>query len=185
MAQGETGLDIVGRLATPRHKWFAGLNENCTTVILEAKGDRTGGQGLKINRPAYNEMTGGLGAFFLSNLRNIRDNPDRLYGWVTPKTFYTVAIQAFKNSLENIPIALPSGCAFLVGLFDGSAFWREAPVSLQLLARQWFLSKEGGAEGRNALLAQQLCRRMPEAEHVAEKLFKFELVRATTEVKKM
>src|SRR5262245_35214171 len=57
-AQGETGIDVVGRLTVPRHHWFGGLDGACTTVILEAKGDRLARSGTRINRPAYNEMTG-------------------------------------------------------------------------------------------------------------------------------
>jgi hypothetical protein len=33
-AQGETGLDVVGRLAKPRHPWFADVDAQCRTVIL-------------------------------------------------------------------------------------------------------------------------------------------------------
>jgi hypothetical protein len=46
-AQGETGLDIVARLARPRHRWFADVDARCTTIILEAKGDRTKAGGVK------------------------------------------------------------------------------------------------------------------------------------------
>jgi hypothetical protein len=50
-AQGETGLDIVGRLTTPRHRWFLGLDATCTTVILEAKGDRAKDGGARSTDP--------------------------------------------------------------------------------------------------------------------------------------
>jgi len=177
-AQGETGLDVVGRLAKPRHPWFADVEAQCTTVILEAKGDRTKPGGLRLNRPAYNEMTGALSAFFLSNLARIRDNPDRLYGWLIPSTFYQVKIEDFSEAAGNLPIALPSGREFLVGKFDTAGFWRDAPPDLQSVARQWFAAKEGGADGRNTLLGQWLGKKTLDLEHLADKLFDFKIVRA-------
>jgi hypothetical protein len=177
-AQGETGLDVVARLAKPRHRWFAGIDSQCTTMILEAKGDRTKPGGLKLNRPAYNEMTGALSAFFLSNLGRIRDNPDRLYGWLVPSTFFQVKIADFNEALANLPIALPRGRGFLVGTFDTAAFWRDAPDDLKSVAGQWFAAKESGEGGRNTLLNEHLCRKMPALEILAESLFRFEIVRA-------
>jgi hypothetical protein len=105
-AQGETGLDVLARLAKLRHRWFADVDARCTTLILEANGDRTKSGGLKLNRPAYNEMTGSLTAFFLSNLARIRDNPDRLYGWLLPTTFYELRIEDFSETHANLEIAL-------------------------------------------------------------------------------
>ena len=92
-----------------------------------AKGDRTKPGGLILNRPAYNEMTGALSAFFLSNLARIRDNPDRLYGWLVPSTFYQIKMEDFSEAVGNLPIALPPGREFLIGKFDTAAFWRDAP----------------------------------------------------------
>lgn len=37
-AQGEIGLDIVARLARPRHRWFADVDANYNVLVLEAKG---------------------------------------------------------------------------------------------------------------------------------------------------
>lgn len=173
-AQGETGLDVVALLAQPRHRWFNDVDANRATLILEAKGDRTKAGGLKLNRPAYNEMTGALSAFFLSNLARIRDNPDRLYGWLVPTTFNYRKIEDFSEARANIPIALPPGREFLIGLFDTAGFWREAPVELQSVAREWFAAKEGGTGGRNALLKERLGRKMPELVSLADKLFCFE-----------
>ena len=174
-AQGETGLDVVARLAKPRHGWFADVDAQCTTVILEAKGDRAIAGGLKLNRPAYNEMTGALSAFFLSNLGRIRDNPDRLYGWLVPTTFYERNIEDFREGLTNLPIALPAGREFLIGKFDTAGFWRDAPPDLHSVARQWFAEKEGG---RNALVRERLGRTMPQMTSLAHNLFRFEIVRA-------
>ena len=177
-AQGEIGLDVVARLATPPHRWFADVDANCATVILEAKGDRTVNRGWKLNRPAYNEMTGALSAFFLSNLGRIRDNPDRLYGWLVPTTFYQRKIEDFSEAVTNLPIALPPGREFLISIFDTAGFWRDAPPDLQSVARQWFAAKEGGRGGRNMLVRKRLGRKMPELEGLADKLFRFEIVRA-------
>jgi hypothetical protein len=177
-AQGETGLDIVARLSRPQHRWFVDVDANCTTLILEAKGDRTVAGGLKLNRPAYNEMTGALSAFFLSNLGRIRDNPDRLYGWLVPTTFYQRKIEDFREAVSNLPIALPPGREFLIGIFDTAGFWRDAPPDLQSLAWQWFQTKEGGTTGRNTLVSNRLGRGMPELASLAEKLFRFEIVKA-------
>lgn len=177
-AQGETGLDVVARLASPRHRWFADVDVQCTMVILEAKGDRTNAGGLKLNRAAYNEMTGALSAFFLSNLERIRDNPDRLYGWLLPTTFYERNIEDFREGLTNLPIALPAGREFLIGKFDTAGFWRDAPPDLQSVALQWFAAREGGTGGRNTLLSERLGREMPELRNLADKLFSFGLVRA-------
>ena len=176
-AQGETGLDVVARLARPRHRWFADVDAKCTTVILEAKGDRTIAGGLKLNRPAYNEMTGALSAFFLSNLGRIRDNPDRLYGWLVPTTFNERKIEDFSEGRTNLPIALPPGREFLIGIFDTAGFWRDAPPDLQSVARQWFAAKEGGTDGRNTLVRERLGRIMPELRNLADNLFCFEVVR--------
>ena len=177
-AQGETGLDVVGRVAKPRHPWFADVDAQCGTVILEAKGDRTKAGGVILNRPAYNEMTGALSAFFLSNLGRIRDNPDRLYGWLVPSTFYQLKIEDFSEAVANLPLALPTGREFLIGKFDTAGFWRDAPSDLQSVARQWFAAKEGGADGRNTLLGQWLGRKMPDLEGLADELFSFQIVRA-------
>lgn len=176
-AQGETGLDIVGRLAMPRHRWFSGLGAACATVILEAKGDRTVAGGAKINRPAYNEMTGGLAAFFLSNLGRIRDRPDRVYGWLVPTTFHERVIDDFREGQANLALALPPERAFLLGTFDGQRFWREAPPELRGVAREWFGAKEGGPGGRNTLLREHLGRMLPELGELVENVFRFELVR--------
>lgn len=177
-AQGETGLDVVARLAEPRHRWFADVDAQCTTVVLEAKGDRAKAGGLKLNRPAYNEMTGALSAFFLSNLGPIRDNPDRLYGWVVPTTFYQRKIEDFSEAVTNLPIALPPGREFLIGIFDTAGFWRDAPPDLQAVARQWFAAKEGGTGGRNTLLGRWLGKRTLDLEHLADTFFDFKIVRA-------
>jgi hypothetical protein len=37
-AQGETGLDVVARLANPRHPWFADVDAQCRTVMLGRRG---------------------------------------------------------------------------------------------------------------------------------------------------
>lgn len=176
-AQGETGLDVVAQLARPRHRWFTDVDTQCTTILLEAKGDRTKAGGLKLNRPAYNEMTGALSAFFLSNLARIRDDPVRLYGWLVPSTFYQIEIEDFSEALANLPIALPPGREFLVGKFDTAGFWRDAPPDLQAVARQWFAAKEGGEDGRNTLLGKWLGREVPELRALADKLFDFKIVR--------
>lgn len=177
-AQGETGLDVVARLTRPRHRWFADVDAQCTTITLEAKGDRTQPGGLKLNRAAYNEMTGALSGFFLSNLARICDNPDRLYGWLVPSTFYDLKIEDFREALANLSVALPSGREFLVGKFDTVGFWRDAPPDLQAVARQWFAAKEGGEDGRNTLLAKWLGREMPELKGLADQFFDFEILRA-------
>jgi hypothetical protein len=177
-AQGETGRDIVARLAKPRHRWFVDVDAQCTTIILEAKGDRTKPGGLRLNRPAYNEMTGALSAFFLSNLRRIRDNPNQLYGWLVPTTFYELKIEDFSEAQTNLEIALPPGREFLIGKFDTAGFWRDAPPDLQAVARQWFAAKEGGTDGRNTLLGKWLGKKTPDLKHLADKLFTFEVVRA-------
>jgi hypothetical protein len=178
-AQGETRLDIVARLTRPRHRWFADVDANYNILVLEAKGDRTKAGGLKLNRPAYNEMTGALSAFFLSNLGRIRDNPDRLYGWLVASTFYQLKIQDFSEAVANLPMALPLGREFLIGKFDTAGFWRDAPPDLQSVARQWFAAKEGATSGgRNTLLGERLGRKMPELGSLADKLFSFEIVRA-------
>jgi hypothetical protein len=171
-SQGETGLDIVGRMATPRHRWFSGLGSAATMVLLEAKGDRLK-QGGKINKPAYNEMTGALAGFFLSNLGRIRDHEDRVYGWLVPATFHERVIQDFREARANLPLALPTGRDFLIGTFDGARFWREAPAELHCLARDWFGSKE---DGRNTLCRERLACLMPEVQELAEALFRFEIV---------
>jgi hypothetical protein len=51
-------------------------------------------------------------------------------------------------------------------------------LDLQAVARHWFAAKEGGADGRNALLAKWLRREMPELKGLADKLFDFNIVRA-------
>jgi hypothetical protein len=178
-AQGETGLDVVGRLATPRHPWFSGLDAACSMVVLEAKGDRMAEAGTKINRPAYNEMTGGLAAFFLSNLARMGEHADRAYGWLVPTTFHEMTIRAFEDAQANLGRALPSGRGFLLGTFDGRRFWREAPLALRDVARAWFRAKESGPGGRNDLLRTRLSRPRPELRELAESLFQFRLVRAS------
>jgi hypothetical protein len=143
-----------------------------------AKGDRTKPGGLILNRPAYNEMTGALSAFFLSNLARIRDNPDRLYGWLVPSTFYQIKMEDFSEAVGNLPIALPPGREFLIGKFDTAAFWRDAPSDLQSVAKQWFAAKEGGTDGRNTLLGRWLGKRTLDLEHLADKLFDCKIVGA-------
>ncbi len=177
-AQGETGLDVVGRLATPRHRWFDGLGAACTTVVLEAKGDRLARGGTRINRPAYNEMTGALASFFLSNLARIRDKPDRVYGWLVPETFGTRVIEDFKEMRANLPAALPQGRQFLVGTFNGPRFWHDAPAELQCVARDWFAAKE---DGRNLICRDRLRQVVPEVRQLAEQLFRFEVVLGAAE----
>jgi hypothetical protein len=175
-AQGETGLDIVGRLATPRHEWFSKLDAACLTVVLEAKGDRLQPSGLSINRPAYNEMTGALAGFFLSNLRRIRDHPDRVYGWLVPGTFHERVIEDFREAKANLPLALPPGRAFLIGTFDSARFWLDAPPVLHLLARDWFAAKQ---DGRNILCRDRLACLVPEVQELVEYLFRFEVMTPT------
>ena len=143
-----------------------------------AKGDRTKPGGLILNRPAYNEMTGALSAFFLSNLARIRDNPDRLYGWLVPSTFYQIKMEDFSEAVENLPIVLPPGREFLIGKFDTAGFWRDAPSDLQSVAKQWFAAKEGGTDGLNTLLGKWLGKKTLDLEHLADKLFDFKIVRA-------
>lgn len=175
-AQGHTGLDIVARLATPRPAWFSALDPASKTVILEVKGDRLKPGGLKINRPAYNEMTGGLSAFFLSNLGRIRDHPDRVYGWLVTSTFHRCVIEDFREATANLSLALPAGRGFLIGTFDGPRFWDEAPGPLQALAQEWFSAKEAS---RNALLRGHLGQLLPELRELADRLFSFELLRGS------
>jgi hypothetical protein len=172
-AQGENGLDVVGRLATPRHRWFSGLDAARTTVILEAKGDRLQPGGVKINRPAYNEMTGALSAFFLSNLKRIREQADRVYGWLVPTTFHDRVIEDFREAMANLPLALPPGRAFLIGTFDGPRFWRDATPELHGLARDWFTGKQAA---RNALCHGRLGCQVAGVRELAEDLFRFEVV---------
>jgi hypothetical protein len=174
-AQGHTGIDVVARLKTPRHPWFSGLAPASTTAVLEAKGDRlkpTGG----INRPAYNEMTGGLSAFFLSNLGRIRDHPDRVYGWLVPATFHQCVIEDFREATANLGLALPPKRDFLIGTFDGRRFWGEAPPGLHALARDWFGAKQAA---RNALLQQRFGQLLPDLREFADRLFAFEVVRGS------
>lgn len=92
---------------------------------------------------------------------------------------YDMKIEHFSEARANLPIALPRGRGFLVGTFDTAAFWRDAPDDLKSVAGQWFAAKEGGEGGRNTLLTEHLCRKMPALENLAEKLFRFEIVRAT------
>lgn len=173
-SQRETGLDVVARLVSPRHEWFSHLDQACTTVILEAKGDRLAPGG-KINRAAYNEMTGALSAFFLSNFARIRDHPERVYGWLVPRTFHERVIEDFREAHANLAQALPPGCAFLIGTFDNEPFWRQAGPGLRALAREWFGAKDGG---RNILRRERLARRPPEGERLPDSVFQFEVVRS-------
>lgn len=177
-AQGETGLDVVGRLATPRHRWFSALDPTYTTVVLEAKGDRVVANGTKVNRPAYNEMTAGLAAFFLSNLARLHKSTEHAYGWLVPKTFHEQTIADFEEAQANLGLALPPGRVFLLGAFDGRRFWRAAPRDLHEVARTWFRAQEGGADGRNALLRARLNRAHPGLRDLVEDLFEFRVVRA-------
>jgi hypothetical protein len=172
-SQGETGLDIVGRMATPRHRWFSGVDAGATMVILEAKGDRLRPNGA-INRPAYNEMTGALSAFFLSNLKRIRDHPDRVYGWLVPGTFHERVIEDFRDAEANLALALPPGRAFLIATFDGLRFWERGSPELHAIARDWFSAKE---RRRNVLCRDRLVCLVPELRELAEDLFRFEVVR--------
>jgi hypothetical protein len=172
-SQGERGLDVVGRMATPRHQWFSKLDAGCSTVVLEAKGDRL--RDGKINRPAYNEMTGALSAFFLSNLRRIREHPERVYGWLVPSTFHDRVIEDFREGRANLAMALPAGRAFLIATFDGARFWQDAPADLHCLAQDWFTAKESG---RNTLCRDRLAGLVPELRELAEDLFTFEVVTA-------
>ncbi len=172
-SQGETGLDVVARLATPRHHWFSGLDAASTTMILEAKGDRLA-RGGKINRPAYNEMTAALAGFFLSNLRRIGDHPDHAYGWLVTATFHERVIEDFREARSNLALALPPGCQFLIGTFDGGRFCRDAPAELREMARDWFDAKEGA---RNVLCRGRLACLMPHVRELSEDLFRFEVVR--------
>jgi hypothetical protein len=96
-----------------------------------------------------------------------------------PSTFYDRRIEDFSEALANLPIALPPGREFLVGKFDTAGFWHDAPRDLQAVARQWFAAKEGGADGRNTLLAKWLGKEMSELKGLADKLFDFKTVRAT------
>ena len=141
-------------------------------MILEAKGDRLRPNGA-INRPAYNEMTGALSAFFLSNLKRIRDHPDRVYGWLVPTTFHERVIEDFREAKANLALALPAGRPFLIGTFDGPRFWRDAPSDLQCLARDWFAAKESG---RNTLCRDRLGCHSPHLRELAEHVFRFEIV---------
>jgi hypothetical protein len=91
---------------------------------------------------------------------------------------YQVKMEDFSEAVENLPMALPPGREFLIGKFDTAGFWRDAPSDLQSVTKQWFAAKEGGTDGRNALLGQWLGKKTLDLEHLADKLFDFKIVRA-------
>jgi hypothetical protein len=155
--QGETGLDIFGKLKKPLNGKFAalGLPPDAEYMVLEAKGDRVDKKRETVNRPAYNEMTGALCGFLVSNLHLIRSTNIQVFGWVFPTTFEQKNIEDFRHAVNNIKHVIPKGRAFLMGRFNSIQFWQDAPKEIQDAASQWFEGNEGT---RNDLLRNTLCK---------------------------
>jgi hypothetical protein len=175
-AQGETGLDFVAKLRLPRASIIQQLPKKTGCLVLEAKGDRVKDQDGRyiINRPAYNEMVGSLCAFLVSKFDRIQREDSYLFGWLFTTNFLIREIEALSGALGNLPLALPAGVAFAIGVFNPGKFWEIAPQGLRDLARRWFAGPE---HSRNKLLRDQMSNRTPLAnEALLSELFDFNVV---------
>jgi hypothetical protein len=175
-AQGETGLDFVAKLRSPHASIIQRLPEKPGCLVLEAKGDRVNKRNgtYIINRPAYNEMVGSLSAFLVSKLDRIRREDMYLFGWLFTTNFLIREIETLSGALRNLPLVLPAGAAFAIGVFKPDKFWEIAPQGLRDLANRWFVGPE---HSRNQLLRDQMSNRTPLTnEALLSELFDFNVV---------
>jgi len=97
-----------------------------------------------------------------------------LFGWLFTTNFLIREIEAFSGALRNLPLALPAGAAFAIGVFNPDKFWEIAPQGLRDLVHRWFAGSE---HSRNHLLRDQMSNRTPLAnEALLSDLFDFNVV---------